>query len=129
MIEIRAHTLSVVDLAVMLHELQTTLALLTENAANEKEFRRILILLVNQAGDCTHASVETAAQILQCSTRSVHRRVKAGEYTLETIPGTKRCGIPVDQLSRQWCPIGIAKKARERQREQEASRNGQTPRR
>jgi len=117
--------LTTADLAEMIRDLQQQISREFDARARvEEEFRRVLILLANQSGDLTHASVETAAKILGCSTRSVHRRIKSGEYTLEVIPGTKRYGIAVDQLTRLWCPVAIARRAFERQREQEEQAHG-----
>lgn len=99
--------LTVEDLAQMIRDLHNELR---ERSKSEEEFRRVLILLANQAADLTHATVETAAKIKGVSTRTIRERIARKEYTLEVIPGKRGGGIPIEQLSSAWVPIAIAKR-------------------
>lgn len=113
--------LTVEDLAAMIRAMHEELR---ERTKTEEEFRRTLILLANQSGDLTHASVETAARIKRVGVCTIKRRIKSGEYTLEVIPGKRASGIPIEQLSSAWVPIRIARRAYERQKNEAIARNG-----
>lgn len=115
--------LTVEDLAAMIRAMHEELR---EKTKADTDFQRTLILLVNQSGDITHASVETAARIKCCSVSTIKRRIQSREYTLEVIPGKRISGIPIEQLSAAWVPIAVAKRAHER-RKLEIAKYGSTP--
>lgn len=75
----------------------------------------------------THTSVEGAARVLGVSMKTIRRRIVSGTLTLETITGTRRTGIPVDQLcDRAWMPLALSRKLfdEERRELEELKRNG-----
>ncbi|MGK2857538.1 MAG: hypothetical protein ACSLFQ_10055 [Thermoanaerobaculia bacterium] len=116
----RATTLE--DIAKMLRELTDEVR---QQAKSEEEFRRTLILLANQSGDLTHATVQTAARIKRVGVITIKRRIKSGEYTLEVIPGKRTSGIPMEQLFAAWVPIRVARRAYEREKLERQQRDGQ----
>ena len=116
-----AQALQAADLAAMIESLKVELVKLTEHAEGEREFRRVLILLANQTGDLTHATIETAANIKRVSVCTIRRKIRAGEYTLEAIPGRRISGIPIEQLSDSWVPIRIARRAYQKQKMERAN--------
>jgi hypothetical protein len=64
-----------------------------------EELLRLLPIILAAAGvDCTHVSCEAAARALGVSVKSVRRRIAAGSLTLETIPGTRKTGIRIEQV-------------------------------
>jgi hypothetical protein len=76
-----------------------------------EQMLRILPILVAQTADPTHVSVEGAARLLGVSTKTIRRRLSSGTLTLETIAGTRRTGIPVDQLyDGAWVPLALSRR-------------------
>lgn len=76
-----------------------------------EQMLRILPILVAQTADPTHISVEGAARALGVSMKTIRRRIASGTLTLETITGTRRTGIPVDQLyDGAWIPLALSRK-------------------
>jgi DeoR/GlpR family transcriptional regulator of sugar metabolism len=73
------------------------------------------ILLVAQAHP-THVSVESAATILGVSPKTVRRRIRRRELKLEVLIGTRRTGIPIEQLVEGWLDLRVAKAALARER-------------
>jgi hypothetical protein len=76
----------------------------------------ILIALFAQHGDPTHVTIARAAQLRECSVKTIRRAIATGELTLEVIPGTRTSGIPIEQIYARWLPIGAAKEALRRLR-------------
>ena len=82
-----------------------------------EQMLRILPILVAQTADPTHLSVEGAARVLGVSTKTIRRRITSGTLTLETIAGTRRTGIPVDQLyDGAWVPLALSRKLLDEER-------------
>lgn len=82
-----------------------------ERIAELEKLMRVVILLVAQNADPTHLSIESAARALGVSTKTIRRRIAAGSLTLETIPGSRRCGIRIDELyDGWWVPLALARK-------------------
>jgi hypothetical protein len=76
-----------------------------------EQMLRILPILVAQTADPTHLSVEGAARVLGVSTKTIRRRIESGTLTLDTVPGTRRTGIPVEQVyAGSWVPLILARK-------------------
>src|SRR3954454_19226776 len=76
-----------------------------------EQMLRILPVLVAQVADPTHLSIEGAARVLGVSTKTIRRRIASGGLTLETILGTRRTGIPVDQVyDGAWVPLALSRK-------------------
>jgi len=73
------------------------------------------ILLVAQANP-THVSIESAATILGVSTKTIRRRVRQKELRLDVLVGTRRTGIPIEQLVEGWLDLRVAKAALARER-------------
>ncbi len=70
----------------------------------------VVMLIAARLTDITHVSVPEAARALGVSVKTVRRRIEAGSLKLETIPGTKHSGIPVDRLyDGWWLPLDIAR--------------------
>lgn len=82
-----------------------------ERIAELEKLMRVVLLLVAQSADPTHLSIEAAARALGVSTKTIRRRIAAGSLTLETIPGSRRCGIRIDELyDGWWIPLALARK-------------------
>jgi hypothetical protein len=82
-----------------------------------EQMLRILPILVAQIADPTHLSVEGAARVLGVSTKTIRRRITSGTLTLETIAGTRRTGIPVDQLyDGAWVPLALSRRLLDEER-------------
>lgn len=84
-----------------------------------EKLMRVVILLVAQSADPTHLSIEAAARALGVSTKTIRRRIAAGSLTLETIPGSRRCGIRIDEIyDGWWVPLALARKLVEGERDE-----------
>lgn len=81
----------------------------------EKLLELLPILLIAQA-DPTHVSIDGAAKILGVSTKTVRRRVREGHLRLDVLVGTRRTGIPIEQLEEGWLDLRVAKTALARER-------------
>lgn len=81
----------------------------------EKLLELLPILLAAQVNP-THVSIDGAAKILGVSTKTVRRRVRNRELTLEVLIGTKRTGIRIEQLAEGWLDLRVAKAALARER-------------
>ena len=90
-----------------------------ERIAELEKLMRVVILLVAQSADPTHLSIEAAARALGVSTKTIRRRIAAGSLTLETIPGSRRCGIRIDEIyDGWWVPLALARKLVEGERDE-----------
>jgi hypothetical protein len=90
-----------------------------ERIAELEKLMRVVILLVAQNADPTHLSIEAAARALGVSTKTIRRRIAAGSLTLETIPGSRRCGIRIDEIyDGWWVPLALARKLVEEERDE-----------
>jgi excisionase family DNA binding protein len=87
---------------------------LADAKTHQETTNSIVILLLARFGDCTHLSVREAANALGCSVPTVRRKIAAGTLTLETVPGMKEGGIPIEQLYARWIDIRAARAAMER---------------
>ncbi|HEX2059396.1 MAG TPA: hypothetical protein VHK90_01515 [Thermoanaerobaculia bacterium] len=75
-----------------------------------EQLLRILPILVAQTADPTHLSVEGAARVLGVSTKTIRRRIASGTLTLETIPGTRKTGVRVDEIyDGAWVPLALSR--------------------
>jgi len=82
-----------------------------------EQMLRILPILVAQTADPTHLSIEGAARVLGVSMKTIRRRIESGTLTLETIPGTRKTGIRVDQIyDGVWVPLTLARKLLDEER-------------
>jgi excisionase family DNA binding protein len=82
-----------------------------------EQMLRILPILVAQTADPTHLTVEGAARVLGISTKTVRRRIHSGTLTLETVAGTRRTGIPVEQVyAGVWVPLTLSRKLLDEER-------------
>ena len=90
-----------------------------ERITELEKLMRVVILLVAQSADPTHLSIEAAARALGVSTKTIRRRIAAGSLTLETIPGSRRCGIRIDEIyDGWWVPLALARKLVEEERDE-----------
>jgi hypothetical protein len=62
-------------------------------------------LMMSRQTDVTHVTVSEAATFMSVTTKTIRNRIAAGQLTLEAIPGTRKSGIPVRELSSGWLPI------------------------
>lgn len=79
-----------------------------------RDFAKSLLIFEAIAGrltDCSHVTVEEASNIEQVSTKTIRNWIKKGVFTLEVVPGTRKSGIPVEQLCRGWVSIRAARRA------------------
>ena len=82
-----------------------------------EQLLRILPILVAQTADPTHLSVEGAARVLGVSTKTIRRRIASGTLTLETIPGTRKTGVRVDEIyDGAWVPLALSRKLLDKER-------------
>jgi hypothetical protein len=82
-----------------------------------EQLLRIFPILIAQVADPTHLTIEGAARVLGVSTKTIRRRVASGTLALETIAGTRRTGIPVEQLyDGAWVPLALARKLLDEER-------------
>jgi hypothetical protein len=89
--------------------------------AQGESFLAVAIAFMAQHGDPTHVDVERAAQIRGISVHAMRRRIAAGKYTLETIPGTRETGIPIEQLYSDWMELAAVRTAMERVKREAAT--------
>jgi DNA-directed RNA polymerase specialized sigma24 family protein len=83
---------------------------------NVHELTRAAVTLLSRLTDITHFTVPEAARFLDVSEATVRSRIKRGMLRLESIPGTRRSGIPLGQLSSGWMPTVIARELAEKER-------------
>ena len=82
-----------------------------------EQMLRILPVLVAQTADPTHLSVEGAARVLGVSTKTIRRRIESGTLTLETIPGTRKTGVRVDEIyDGAWVPLTLSRRLLDEER-------------
>jgi hypothetical protein len=83
-----------------------------------EELLRLLPIILAAAGvDSTHLSVEASARALGVSVKSVRRRIAVGSLTLETIPGTRKTGIRIEQVyDGWWVPLALSRRLIEDER-------------
>lgn len=62
-----------------------------------------------------HFTVDEAAIAWRVTSKTIRRKISAGELTLEQIPGTHVMGIPAEQIFGRWIDYRIAKAARARE--------------
>jgi hypothetical protein len=105
----------VAELRNQIAEMHRTLAGMVERS---DDIAAVLVALFAQHGDPTHITIERAAQLRGCSVKTIRRLIDAGELTLEVIPGTRESGIPVELIYSRWVPIGVARQALKKMREQ-----------
>lgn len=88
-----------------------------------EQLLELLPLLLAQVTDPTHLSIESAARALSVSTKTIRRRISAGSLHLETITGTRRSGIAVDELFNQWVDLRTSRRALARERAMKMEKN------
>ena len=82
-----------------------------------EQLLRIVPVLVAQIADPTHLSVEGAARVLGVSVKTIRRRIASGTLTLEVVPGSRRAGVPIDEVyDGRWMPIAVSRKLFEDER-------------
>jgi hypothetical protein len=83
-----------------------------------EDLLRLLPIILAAAGvDSTHLSVEAVARALGVSVKSVRRRIAVGSLTLETIPGTRKTGIRIEQVyDGWWVPLALSRRLIEDER-------------
>lgn len=113
--------LTLADIGEMLRALEQKIATVGRDVTHQREFNSVLIAVVAQHGDPTHLTVDAAARVKSVSRGTIRRRIASGEYTLETIPGTRQTGIPIEQIYSGWMPL---RKARQITRDQTQNEKG-----
>jgi hypothetical protein len=86
-----------------------------------EQLLELLPLLLAQVVDPTHLSIDAAARALGVSAKTIRRRISAGTLRLDTIPGTRRSGIAIDELFSSWVDLRTSRRAFERERAKERS--------
>ena len=82
-----------------------------------EQMLRILPILIAQTADPTHLSIEGAARVLGVSTKTIRRRIESGTLTLETIPGTRKTGVRVDEIyDGAWVPLALSRRLLDEER-------------
>lgn len=81
-----------------------------------RELFEIIPLLLSHVTDVTHVSVPRAAELLGVSQKTIRRRIAAGLLSLDVVPGTRKSGVPLDQLYAGWISLARCKAALQRER-------------
>lgn len=93
-------------LSVTLERLASHLRTLADDHA---KFLAVCVAMLRRHTDPSHLSVEEVARIEGVSEKTVRNRISSRRYTLEVVPGTRRCGVPVDQVFNRWIDIEVAR--------------------
>jgi len=90
--------------------------LITKRLDRIEDFlRRVLPVLLANVGDPTHVTVRHAAELLGVSEKTIRRRIAAGTLHLHVIPGTRKSGVPIEELYSGWISLACAKAALQRE--------------
>ena len=82
-----------------------------------EQLLRIFPILIAQTADPTHLSIEGAARVLGVSAKPIRRRIASGTLTLETIPGTRKTGVRVEEIyDGAWVPLALSRKLLDEER-------------
>jgi len=55
--------------------------------------------------------------VLGVSTKTIRRRIESGTLTLETIPGTRKTGVRVDEIyDGVWVPLALSRRLLDEER-------------
>jgi hypothetical protein len=107
--------LTVADLAVRIGAIERTMAeLVAALGASMAVTERVLA----RVAESSHLSVAEVARMMDCSEKTVRRKIAAGAYTLECIPGTRKSGIPVHQIRAGWVKAEPVRAAEKRERQE-----------
>lgn len=105
------------------------LASLNQRIARIEQLLELLPILLVAQVDPTHVSIDSAAKIVGVSTKTIRRRIGARKQRLDVYVGTRRTGIPIEQVVEGWLDLRIARAALARERasleKKEANRKDQ----
>jgi hypothetical protein len=85
-------------------------------ADDQERLLALCITMLGRTTDPTHLSIEEVARIERVSLKTVRNRISSGHFDLQAIPGTRRMGIPVEQVFARWMSIALAKDVLRRER-------------
>ena len=92
------------------------LASLNQRIARIEQLLELLPILLVAQVDPTHVSIDSAAKIVGVSTKTIRRRIKARKLRLDVYVGTRRTGIPIEQVVDGWLDLRVARAALARER-------------
>ena len=89
---------------------------LNQRIARIEQLLELLPILLVAQVDPTHVSIDSAAKIVGVSTKTIRRRIKARKLRLDVYVGTRRTGIPIEQVVDGWLDLRVARAALARER-------------
>ena len=92
------------------------LASLNQRIARIEQLLELLPILLVAQVDPTHVSIDSAAKIVGVSTKTIRRRIRDRKLRLDAYDGTRRTGIPIDQVVDGWLDLRVARAALARER-------------
>lgn len=92
------------------------LASLNQRIARIEQLLELLPILLVAQVDPTHVSIDSAAKIVGVSTKTIRRRIRDRKLRFDVYVGTRRTGIPIDQVVDGWLDLRVARAALARER-------------
>lgn len=92
------------------------LASLNQRIARIEQLLELLPILLVAQVDPTHVSIDSAAKIVGVGTKTIRRRIRDRKLRLDLYVGTRRTGIPIEQVVDGWLDLRVARAALARER-------------
>lgn len=92
------------------------LASLNQRIARIEQLLELLPILLVAQVDPTHVSIDSAAKIVGVSTKTIRRRIRDRKLRLDAYVGTRRTGVPIEQVVEGWLDLRVARAALARER-------------
>lgn len=92
------------------------LASLNQRIARIQQLLELLPILLVAQVDPTHVSIDSAAKIVGVGTKTIRRRIRDRKLRLDVYVGTRRTGIPIEQVVDGWLDLRVARAALARER-------------
>ncbi|HKR66079.1 MAG TPA: hypothetical protein VJZ00_20270 [Thermoanaerobaculia bacterium] len=89
---------------------------LNQRIARIEQLLELLPILLVAQTDPTHVSIDSAAKIFGVGTKTIRRRIQARKLRLDVYVGTRRTGIPIEQVVDGWLDLRVARAALARER-------------
>lgn len=84
---------------------------LNQRIARIEQLLELLPILLVAQTDPTHVSIDSAAKIIGVGTKTIRRRIQARKLRLDVYVGTRRTGIPIEQVVDGWLDLRVARAA------------------
>ena len=102
---------------------------LNQRIARIEQLLELLPILLVAQVDPTHVSIDIAAKIIGVSTKTIRRRIRDRKLRLDVYVGTRRTGIPIEQVVDGWLDLRVARAALARERASQEKEEKLTDRR